>query len=71
MNFATAVMLWGEMTGDKGMTDLGQMLYSVEAEAISEYWFNRYGTAFPESFQYESLGMVWGDGGSHATWFSS
>ena len=71
MNFATAVMLWGEMTGDKGMTDLGQMLYSVEAEAISEYWFNRYGTAFPEGFQYESLGMVWGDGGSHATWFSA
>jgi len=71
MNFATAVMLWGEMTGDKGMTDLGQMLYSVEAEAISEYWFNRYGTVFPEGFQYESLGMVWGDGGSHATWFSA
>ena len=71
MNFATAVMLWGEMTGDLGMTGLGQMLYSVEAEAISEYWFNRYGTVFPESFQYESLGMVWGDGGSHATWFSA
>ena len=71
MNFATAVMLWGEMTGDTGMTDLGQMLYSVEAEAISEYWFNRYGKAFPEGFQYESLGMVWGDGGSHATWFSA
>ena len=71
MNFATAVMLWGEMTGDAGMTGLGQMLYSVEAEAISEYWFNRYGTVFPEGFQHESLGMVWGDGGSHATWFSA
>ena len=71
MNFATAVMLWGEITGDTGMTDLGQMLYSVEAEAISEYWFNRYGTVFPESFPHESLGMVWGDGGSHATWFSA
>ena len=71
INFATAVMLWGEMTGDTGMTGLGQMLYSVEAEAISEYWFNRYGTVFPESFPHESLGMVWGDGGSHATWFSA
>ena len=71
MNFATAVMLWGEITGDTGMTGLGQMLYSVEAEAISEYWFNRYGTVFPESFPHESLGMVWGDGGSHATWFSA
>ena len=37
MNFATAVMLWGEMPGDTGMTGLGQMLYSVEAEAISAY----------------------------------
>ena len=71
MNFATAVILWGEVTQDTGMTGLGQMLYSVEAEAISEYWFNRYGSAFPEDFPHESLGMVWGDGGSHATWFSA
>ncbi|MEO1992058.1 MAG: glycosyl hydrolase, partial [Pirellulales bacterium] len=71
MNFATAVILWGEVTQDPGMTGLGQMLYSVEAEAISEYWFNRYGNAFPADFPHESLGMVWGDGGSHATWFSA
>lgn len=71
MNFATAVILWGEVTRDAGMTGLGQMLYSVEAEAISEYWFNKYGNAFPVDFPHESLGMVWGDGGSHATWFSA
>jgi hypothetical protein len=71
MNFATAVILWGEVSGDAGMTGLGQMLYSLEAEAIAEYWFDRYGTVFPEGFGHESLGMVWGDGGSHATWFSA
>ena len=71
MNFATAVILWGQQTGDVGMTGLGQMLYSLEAEAIAEYWFNRYGNGFPEDFPYESVGMVWGDGGSHATWFSA
>jgi hypothetical protein len=71
MNFATAVILWGEVSGDPGMTSLGQMLYSVEAEAIAEYWFDRYGTVFPDDFAHESVGMVWGDGGSHATWFSA
>ena len=43
MNFATGVTLWGEAIGNNETRQLGQMLYSVEAEAIAEYWFDRYG----------------------------
>jgi endoglucanase Acf2/endonuclease/exonuclease/phosphatase family metal-dependent hydrolase len=71
MNFATGVTLWGEAIGNNETRQLGQMLYSVEAEAIAEYWFDRYGTVYPESYDHESVGMVWGDGAAHATWFSA
>ena len=37
MNFATGLMLWGEVTGQQDTTLLGQTLYSLEAEAIAEY----------------------------------
>ena len=43
MNFATGLMLWGEATQRPQTTMLGQTLYSLEAEAISEYWFDKYG----------------------------
>ncbi|MDB4664571.1 glycosyl hydrolase, partial [bacterium] len=71
MNFATGVTLWGEATGNSDTRQLGQMLYSLESEAIAEYWFDRYGTVYPESYEHESVGMVWGDGAAHATWFSA
>ncbi len=71
MNFATGVMLWGEVAGSQETTRLGQMLYSLEAEAISQYWFDKYGTTYPGEFDFESAGMIWGDGAAHATWFSA
>ena len=71
MNFATAVTLWGEVSGNQNTTQLGQMLYSLEAEAISQYWFDKYQTTYPDAFDVESVGMVWGDGAAHATWFSA
>ena len=71
MNFATGLMLWGEVSRQADTTLLGQTLYSLEAEAIAEYWFDRYGTTYPEAFDVESVGMVWGDGAAHATWFSA
>ncbi|MDE0939845.1 MAG: glycosyl hydrolase, partial [Pirellulales bacterium] len=71
MNFATGLMLWGEVSGRADTTLLGQTLYSLEAEAIAEYWFDKYGTTYPEAFDVESVGMVWGDGAAHATWFSA
>ena len=64
-------MLWGEVTRQTDTTLLGQTLYSLEAEAIAEYWFDKYGTTYPEAFDVESVGMVWGDGATHATWFSA
>jgi len=71
MNFATAVTLWGEITHQKDVRDLGIFLYTTERSAIEQYWFDIDDEVFPESYQYKALGMVWGGKGVHSTWFGA
>jgi len=70
MNFATASILWGEITGQQEIRDLGIFLYTNENEAIDQYWFDIDNEVFPEDFTQNTLGRVWGNGGDHNTWFS-
>lgn len=70
MNFAGALIQWGEATGDTAVRDAGAYLYATQAAAIQEYWFDRAG-AIPDGFGHSTVGMVWGDGGAYATWFSA
>ncbi|MBO0921532.1 hypothetical protein J1G42_11935 [Cellulomonas sp. zg-ZUI222] len=69
MNFAGALVQWGEATGDTAVRDAGAYLYATQAAAIQEYWFDR-AEAIPDGFGHSTLGMVWGDGGTYSTWFS-
>ncbi|QHT55266.1 hypothetical protein GXP71_03630 [Cellulomonas sp. H30R-01] len=69
MNFAAALVQWGEATGRQAVRDAGAYLYATQAAAIQEYWFDRAG-AIPDGFGHSTVGMVWGDGGAYATWFS-
>tara|TARA_R110000868_G_scaffold304437_16_gene565266 strand:- start:46291 stop:50313 length:4023 start_codon:yes stop_codon:yes gene_type:complete len=71
INFASATLLWGEMTGQQDIRDLGIFLYTNETEAIDQYWFDIDNEVFPEDFTKKALGRVWGNGGDHNTWFSS
>ncbi len=71
MNFAQAVVLWGAVTGDTALRDLGIFLYANEAEVISQGWFDKDMSVFPAGFPHTAAGIVWGDGASYATWFSS
>jgi hypothetical protein len=71
MNFAQAVVQWGEVTGNADATALGAYLYTTEAAAVEKYWHDIDGDVFPEAFAHDSVGMVWGDGGAYATWFSA
>lgn len=70
MNFDAAVVRWGETTGQTEIRDTGIYLYTTQARAIRDYWWNGSG-GFPSSFGHPVVGMVWGDGGSYATWFSA
>ena len=46
-------------------------MYTTQAAAIENYWFDVDGTTFPAGFGHSTVGMVWGDGGAYATWFSA
>lgn len=71
MNFASGLIQWGQVTGDKTVRDLGIYLYTTQASAIENYWFDTDDEAFPAAFGHSTVGMVWGDGGAYATWFSA
>ena len=71
MNFASAVMLWGSVTGQDEVRDLGIFLHSNERTAIEQYWFDVNNVVFPESYPHNALGIVWGSKGAHGTWFGS
>ncbi|MGI5241670.1 glycosyl hydrolase [Dactylosporangium sp. CA-139066] len=70
MNFANALIQWGIATGNTAVRDAGLYIYSTQAQAIQEYWFDSANQNFPPAFAHNTVGMVWGDGGAYATWFS-
>ncbi|ADU10523.1 Endo-1,3(4)-beta-glucanase [Micromonospora sp. L5] len=71
MNFANALIQWGQATGDTAVRDAGVYLWTTQSAAISEYWFDVYDQNFPAAFGHKTVGMVWGDGGAYSTWFSA
>lgn len=70
MNFANALIQWGEATGDTEVRDAGVFMYATQAAAIQAYWFNG-ADNLPEKFGHTTVGMVWGDGATYTTWFSA
>ncbi len=71
MNFASAVVLWGEATGQTEIRDLGVYLHATETAAVEQYWFDVDGEVFPEDYPHVAIGMVWGGKGVHSTWFGA
>ena len=71
MNFANALIQWGQVTGNTAVRDAGIFIYTTQAAAIQQYWFDVDGSTFPAGWKHTAVGMVWGDGGSYATWFSA
>ena len=71
MNFATAVILWGEATGQTDIRDLGVYLHATEKTAVEQYWFDVDNAVFPAAYPHIAIGMVWGGKGVHSTWFGA
>ncbi|MEU7961283.1 glycosyl hydrolase [Micromonospora humida] len=71
MNFANALIQWGQATGNTAVRDAGVFIYTTQAAAIGEYWFDVDDENYPAAFGHSTVGMVWGDGGAYATWFSA
>lgn len=71
MNFATAAFLWGSVTNQKEIRDLGIFLHTNETTAVEQYWFDVDNEVFPEEYPHVAIGMVWGGKGVHSTWFGA
>jgi len=71
MNFATATFLWGAITRQPEIRDLGIFLHTNEMIAIDQYWFDVDYAVFPETYPFKAIGMVWGGKGVHSTWFGA
>jgi endoglucanase Acf2 len=69
VNFATATLLWGALTGDRTARDLGIFLHTQLTAAVEQYWFDVDGRNFPKGFDQPALGILWGSGGKYDTWW--
>jgi endoglucanase Acf2 len=65
-----AVLLWGEITGDRALRDLGAYLYTTEISAAEEYWFDIHHENLPAEYGLAMVGQVWGGKSSYSTWWT-
>ncbi len=72
MNAWGGIILFGEMTGDTEIRDLGIYLYTTEAAAAYDYWFDVDETTYKNDeskYTAPMASMVWGGKVDYATWF--
>ena len=70
LNAWYGMILWGEITHDQAIRDLGIALFNTERVSIEEYWLDVSETNYPKDFPHMALGMIWGGKGAFQTWFS-
>ena len=61
MHFASAVVLWGAMTGQQEIRDLGIYLHATERTAVEQYWFDVDDAVFPANYPHNALGSASGE----------
>lgn len=66
----TALVLLGELRGDRALRDLGAFLYASELAAIEAYWFDVTGENHPPGYPAPVVPMIWGGKGAYGTFFS-
>ncbi|GAA2748561.1 glycosyl hydrolase [Kitasatospora cinereorecta] len=71
LNFSSGLILFGSATGDTALRDLGIYLYTTEANAVQQYWFDADHQVFPAGFHHGTAGMVWGSGAAYSTWWTA
>lgn len=70
INAWIGLILWGEVTGNKPLRDLGIYLYTNEIEAINHYWFDLHGLVFAPEYKNVEVSLVFGGMYQHNTWWT-
>jgi len=62
VQFAQGAFMWGELTDNKAMRDMGAMIYTTESEAGKQYWFDydnaTMGAPFAPDYTYGHTGYL-------------
>jgi endoglucanase Acf2 len=66
----TAIVLLGEIRGDRQLRDTGIYLYASELAAVEAYWFDVDRQNFPRDYPHPVVPQIWGGKGAYATYFS-
>ena len=66
----TALVLLGEIRGDRALRDTGIYLYASELAAVEAYWFDVDRENHPADYPHPVVPMIWGGKGAYGTFFS-
>jgi endoglucanase Acf2 len=70
VNAWAGLILWGEVTGNRELRDLGVYLYATEIQAVDHYWFDIHGQVFPPEYKNVETSMLFGGKYAHNTWWT-
>ena len=70
VNAWAGLILWGEVTGQTALRDLGVYLYTTEIEAIQHYWFDIHGIVLPTEYKNVEVSQLFGGAMVHNTWWT-
>ena len=70
VNAWAGLILWGEITGNRELRDLGVYLFATEIEAINHYWFDIHGQVLPPEYKNVEVSMLFGGKYAHNTWWT-
>ena len=69
INAWAGLIMWGEITGNQALRELGLHLYTTEIQAINYYWFDVHRLVFPPEYKNVETSMLFGSKYAHNTWW--
>lgn len=69
INAWAGLILWGEITGNRELRDLGVYLYATEWQAINHYWFDIHGLVLAPEYKNVDVAQLFGGKYIHNTWW--
>ncbi len=70
INAWAGLILWGELTGNRELRDLGMYLYATESQAINHYWFDVHGLVLAPEYKNVDVAQLFGGKYIHNTWWT-
>lgn len=70
INAWAGLILWGEVTGNRDLRDLGMYLYATESQAINHYWFDVHGLVLAPEYKNVDVAQLFGGKYIHNTWWT-